>query len=86
MPETVLLYLSDDMARYARETARRTGRQAEDVLTDLIRHAVANDDTTVLVPGAEYPIHTPYGNEASVQGLLNALNVQAAFEMHPKDK
>ncbi len=73
MSKTVMLHLSDDVAHYARETARRTGRQVEDVLTDWIRRAVADDDTTLLVPDAEYPIYTPYGNEAVAQRLLNAL-------------
>jgi len=76
MAETVTLQLSDDMARSARETARRTGRQVEDVLTDPIRRAVADDDMTLLVPGAGYPIYTPYGNEAVAQGLLDALHAE----------
>src|SRR5690242_8021233 len=74
MAEAVTLELSDDVARHARETARRTGRQLEDVLTDWIKRGAANDASTQIVLGAEYPIYTPYGNEKAAQVLLDALH------------
>ncbi len=78
MTEAITLELSDEVARHAREAARRTGRQLEDVLTDWISRGAVSDDTTLLVPGAVYPLYTPYGNEAAVQGLLNALKAEDA--------
>lgn len=81
MAEAVTLELSDDVVRQARESAHRTGRLVEDVLTDWISRGAASDDTTRLVPGDAYPIYTPYGNEAATQGLLDALH--AAEMAHP---
>lgn len=76
MAEAITLELPDEVARRAREAARRTGRQIEDVLTDWISRGAVSDDTTLLVPGAAYPIYTPYGNEAAAQGLLDALKAE----------
>lgn len=76
MAEAITLELSDEVARHAREAARRTGRQVEDVLTDWISRGAVSDDTTLLVPGAAYPIYTPYGNEVAAQGLLDALKAE----------
>ena len=78
MPETVTLELSDDVARRARETAHRTGRRLEDVLTDWIGRAAASEETTLLMPGSACPIYTPYGSEAAAQELLNALTSSEA--------
>ena len=78
MAEAVTLALPDEVARQARETARRTGRQLEEVLTDWIRRGAASDETTMLMPGATYPLYTPYGNEAAAQDLLNALRAAEA--------
>ena len=83
MAETITLELSDDVLRHARETARRTGRQLEDVLTDWITRAAAGEETTLLIPGAAYPIYTPYGNEAAAQGLLDALTSSEAAGRTP---
>jgi len=73
LAETVTLELSDDVAYRAREAARRTGRRMEDILTDWIKRGVASEDTTLLMPGVDYPIYTPYGNEAAAQQLLDTL-------------
>jgi hypothetical protein len=78
MAEAVTLVLPDEVARQARETARRTGRPLEEVLTDWIRRGAASDDTTSLAPGVEYPLYTPYGNEAAAQELLDALHTASA--------
>jgi hypothetical protein len=48
MAETVTLELSDDVARRAREAARRTGRRLDDLLTDWIGRAAASEETTLL--------------------------------------
>jgi len=81
MAEAIMLELSDDVARQAREAAHRTGRQMEEVLADWIRCGAASEDTARLITDAEYPIYTPYGNEAAAHGLLDALN--AARLAHP---
>jgi len=83
MAEAITLELPDAVARRARETARRTGRPMEDVLPDWISRGAAGDETTRLIPGAEYPIYTPYGNEAAAQGLLNALDAAKAESQVP---
>lgn len=74
MAEAVTLELSDDVARHARETARRTGRQLEDVLTDWIKRGAANDASTQIAPGAKYPIYTPYGNEEAAVAISSPLH------------
>ncbi len=76
MAEAITLELPDEIAHRAREAARRTGRQMEDVLTDWISRGAVSDDTTLLIPGATYPIYTPHGNEAAAQGLLDALQTE----------
>ena len=76
MAETITLELPNEVAHRAREAARRTGRQMEDVLINWISRGAVSDDTTLLVPGATYPIYTPYGNEAAAQGLLDALKAE----------
>ena len=78
MAEAVTLVLPDDVAHQARETARRTGRPMEEVLADWIRRGAASDDMASLAPGVEYPLYTPYGNEAAAQGLLDALHAASA--------
>ncbi len=73
MAETVTLELPDDVVHRARETARRTGRRMEDVMADWIGRAAANDEVELLVPGATYPIYTPYGNDVAAEELRHAL-------------
>lgn len=74
MAEAVTLELPDEVVRRAREAAQRTGRRIEEVLAEWISRGAASDDTTLLLPGAEHPIYTPYGNETAAQGLLDALH------------
>ena len=76
MAEAVTLELPEDVARQAREVSGRTGRQMADVLTDWLRWGAASDGTMLLMPGTEYPIYTPYGNEPAAQGLLDALHAE----------
>ena len=56
MAEAVTLVLPDEVARQARETARRTGRRMEEVLTDWLRRGAASADMASLVAGVEYPL------------------------------
>lgn len=84
MAEAVTLALPDEVARQARETARRTGRQMAEVLTDWIKRGAASDEEAMLVPGAAYPLYTPYGNETAAQELLNVLH--AAEAAHTTDQ
>jgi hypothetical protein len=80
MAEAVRLVLPDEVARRAREIARRTGCQMEEVLTDWIRRGAASADLASLADGVEYPLYTPYGNEAAAQGLLDALHAASAAQ------
>jgi hypothetical protein len=45
----------------------------EEVLADCIRRGAASADMASLALGVEYPLYTPYGNEAAAQGLLDAM-------------
>jgi hypothetical protein len=73
MAEAVTLHLPETVARHARATARRTGRPIEDVLTEWLEWVVTSEEATVPHAGLEYPLFTPYGNEAAAQALLDAL-------------
>jgi hypothetical protein len=75
MAEVVTLELPDEVAYRAREAAQRTGRLFEYVLTEWLGRGAASEDATRTLQGAAYPIHTPYGNEAAAQILLDALSV-----------
>jgi hypothetical protein len=73
MTEVVTLELSEAVARQAHETANRTGRSLEQVLIDWIERGVQRDLESLIVPGVEYPIYTPLGNEQSAQVLCGVL-------------
>ena len=51
-----------------------------DVLTDGLRWGAASEVTTLLVPGAGYPLYTPYGNELLAQDLLDALSADGTTD------
>ena len=76
MAEAVTIELPEEIARQARETAGRTGRRMADVLTDWLRLGALGDRSILLAPDADYPIYTPYGNEALAQGLLEDLRAE----------
>lgn len=71
MSEQVVLKLSDGVARRARETSERTGRSLEMILIEWLERGAASGDVWPLIPGVEYEMFTPYGNEAAAQVLLN---------------
>jgi hypothetical protein len=73
MTERVTLELSEDVTRRAKQAAERTGRSFEAVLTEWLERSSVVEDIAPLVPGAEYPIYTPLGNEAIAQKLWEAL-------------
>jgi hypothetical protein len=72
MGERVTLELPENIARRAKETAQQTGQSLEGVLTAWLERGA--DAVPTLLPGAEYPIFTPYGNEDAAEALLRALN------------
>ena len=76
----VTLELPEEVTRRAEEKARRTGRPLESVLTEWIERGAAGEDVAPLVPGTEYPIVTPYGNEAAARVLLDALKAADAAD------
>jgi hypothetical protein len=82
MTETVTLELPEEVANRAREAATRLNRPLEAVLTEWIERAAQSEDTTLLLSSAEYPIYTPYGNEAAAQVLWDTLNRNSS----PDDK
>jgi hypothetical protein len=71
MAEKVTLELSEVVTQRARETAQRTGRSFEAVLAEWLERGAEGER---LAHGAEYPIFTPFGNEAAAQTLLEVLN------------
>jgi plasmid stability protein len=80
MAEMVTLELSQAVVERARQTASRTGRSVEAVLTEWLERSVLSEDVMDLMAGAEYPIYTPYGNEAAAQTLFEALQESAAID------
>jgi hypothetical protein len=81
MAESVTLDLPDDVTRRAREDAQRSGREVEDVLVEWIQRGIAAMDGTWLMPGVDYPIWTPYGNEAAAEVLLEVLKTPEGQEV-----
>ena len=73
MSEIVTLELSEEVAERAREAARRTGRPLEEVLKEWLTRAAQSEDSGELPPNIEYPVFTPYGNEAAAQVLFDVL-------------
>jgi hypothetical protein len=67
MAETITLEIPEEVAARAREAAERSGRALEAVLTAWLERGAEQDVSVWLTPGAEYPIYTPYGNEAAAQ-------------------
>ena len=55
-----------------------TGRAYEQVLTESLTRGAERDLDSLIVPGLEYPIYTPFGNEAAAQVLLDALKAHQA--------
>jgi hypothetical protein len=76
MTEAVTLELPEEVLRQAQEVAWRTGRQLADVLTEWLRWGAASDGRMFVLPDADYPLFTPYGNESAAQGLLDALRAE----------
>jgi hypothetical protein len=73
MTEHFTVELSDEAARRAQETASRTGRPVEVVLSEWIERSALADEYAPLLPGVEYPIYTPLGNEAAAAVLMELL-------------
>jgi len=48
------------------------------VLTESLTRGAERDLDSLIVPGLEYPIYTPFGNEAAAQVLLDALKAHQA--------
>lgn len=71
MSESITLELPEEIAERARETAARTGRSLEVVLTYWLERGAAAETVAPLVPNVEYPIFTPFGNEAAAQILFD---------------
>ena len=67
MSETVTLGIPEAVAARARAAAERSGQPLEAVLTAWLERGAEQDVSVWLTPGAEYPIYTPYGNEAAAQ-------------------
>ena len=74
MTEKVTLELSEEMIQRAHATAHRTGRAFEVVLADWIARGAERDVELLIIPGVEYPIYTPFGNEGTAYALQTTLN------------
>lgn len=73
MAEMITLEVNENIAQRARETAQRTGRLFEDVLKEWLSRGAEIESAHFPEPGVEYPIYTPYGNEAAAEILRQAL-------------
>lgn len=78
MTERVTLDLPDEIAKQARKKANELGQPLEAVLTEWIKQAAA--DFIFPAPGVEYPIYTPFGNEAAAKILHDILKVAEAAD------
>lgn len=78
MVEKVTLELPEEVVQRAHTTANRTGQAFEQVLTEWIARGAERDVESLIVPGVEYPIYTPFGNEAAAQVLLETLKAHQA--------
>jgi hypothetical protein len=78
MAEVVTLELSEDLVRRAKDMAHDTGRSLESVLTEWLERGSAVQAIALLMPGAVYHIYTPFGGEATAQGLLDLLKAEEA--------
>jgi hypothetical protein len=73
MVEKVTPELSEEVVQRAHAAASRTKRALEEVLAEWTTRGADYDVGSLIVPGVEYPIYTPFGNEAASQVLLEAL-------------
>jgi hypothetical protein len=78
MSKTITLELPESLAERAKEAAQRTNRPLETVLTEWMERGAASESIAPLIPGAEYPVYTPYGNEAAAKVLYEALKAAEA--------
>ncbi|MBC7810877.1 MAG: hypothetical protein H7175_07025 [Burkholderiales bacterium] len=85
MSVMISLELPDEMVNRAKEVAQRTGLHFETVLTGWLERGAVDEDVSPLIPGAEYAIYTPYGNEEAARILTQFLNA-AGVDSNPKDK
>lgn len=74
MSEIITLELAETITERARETAQRTGESLEAILMRWLERGADIDLASDLIPDTEYPIYTPYGNEAAAQILTDFLN------------
>jgi len=77
MPQVVTLELPDSALRRAQQTAQRTGRSLESVLTEWIERAAA-DDIAPLIPDARLHVYTPFGGEDTAQARYEFLKSEEA--------
>ncbi len=73
MAEMFTIKLSDEATRRAQEAANRSGRSVEAILADWIERSALAEEYAPLLPGVEYPIYTPLGNEAAAAVLMELL-------------
>ena len=73
MTEMFTVELSEEASRRAQETASRTGRPVEVILSEWIERSAVAEDYSPLIAGVEYPIYTPLGNEAAAAVLMELL-------------
>ena len=73
MSHKVTLELPESLIQQASVNAQRTGRSLERVLIDWLERGADLENIALFIPGAEYPIFTPYGNEVAGETLQYAL-------------
>jgi len=78
MVEKVTLEIPDGVVHRAQAASTRTGRAFEQVLAEWLVRGAEYDAELLLIPGAEYPIYTPVGNEAAAHVLMETLKAHRA--------
>ncbi len=76
MTRSITLDLSETIVHRAQETAERTGRSLELVLSDWIERGSEQDDLTNVLLQTEHHLYSPLGGEDTAQALLDYLKSQ----------
>ena len=72
-------------SRQAQAAAQPAGYSVEAVMVERIIQGAAHDASILPSAGVEYPIYTPYGNEAAAAIMLNAAESESVDDTIDED-
>lgn len=76
MSHAITLDLPENTLQRAQETAQRTGRSLEMVLTEWVERGSAQEEAMISLLNTSHRLYTPLGGEATAHALLDYLNSQ----------